>query len=248
MNELSELDERFQLVSMAQLIKEITTDSSNAERWHELAKMADMAGNEANWQFYSMAIWLNPREVEYKLGLLASILKQGTSELADKLFYTYLSQADRDDERAALSSGFASQLLDFGMSSKAMEVIRNLHLDNEDLSKVRVELGRLLLIDNQPEKAIEMLDTARAINTAGNEHFMIKRSVALICAYRSTGNLEAETEQWAILRNIKVPLWPFKWEFQSWWGDAQELLCTYKIDVQIRSYCEFECLFEGQMH
>ena len=133
-------------------------------------------------------------------------------------------------ERAEIVSEYARSLINIGEIDNARKIIADLNLDNRKLSMIRLEIGLQLLKRNQSAKAIELLEASEPFNLE-NEHYMFKRSVALICAYQRTGRYASAQKEWEFIRNLQIP--DYAWKFDGWWGDVNELLNTYKVHRQI---------------
>jgi hypothetical protein len=202
-----------------QAVNKVYADSSNAAHWHYLASI--MPINELAWQCYALATWLDSDSFKYKLGLFKATLKLGTLEQAFEQFDSFCTQIHNDNDRAEIIDNYASYLVDNNCVEKAFNLISDLHHDNRILSMVRLDIGLRLLELNQPMRAIKIMESIQLINLE-NEHFIIKRSAALISAYRHTDQHEAEQREWYFLQNFMFP--SFMWKYEEMWGDTEKLL------------------------
>jgi hypothetical protein len=203
----------------SQAVNKVYADSSNAAHWYDLASI--MPINELAWQCYALATWLDSDSFKYKLGLFKATFKLGTPEKAFEQFNSFCTQIHNDNERAEIIGIFARYLVDNNCVEQAFNLISDLHHDNRILSMVRLDIGLRLLELNQPMRAIKSLESIQLLNLE-NEHYIIKRSTALISAYRHTGQYEAEQREWYFLQNFMFPA--YAWKYEGWWGDAAKLL------------------------
>lgn len=202
-----------------QAVNRVYADSSNAAHWSALAEW--ISNSDLAWQCYSMSVWLDSESFAYKLGLFKTTLKLGSLEQAFEQFNSSCLQVTNDNDRAEIVGIFACYLMDNDGFEQAVKLTSGLHQDNKNLSKVRLDIGLRLLELNQPEKAIEVMEPIHVINLE-NEHYIIKRSAALISAYRHTGQHEAEQKEWYFLQNFMFPA--YAWKYEDWWGDTAKLL------------------------
>lgn len=203
----------------SQAVNRVFTDSSNAAHWYALAER--ISNSDLAWQCYAMSVWLDSDSFAYKLGLFETTLKLGRHEKAFEQFNSLCKQIHNDNDRAEIVGIFTCYLMKNDGFEQAVKLISGLHQDNKNLSKVRLDIGLILLEKNQPVKAIEVMEPIHVINLE-NEHYIIKRSAALISAYRLTDQHEAEQREWYFLQNFMFP--SFMWQYEEMWGDTAKLL------------------------
>ena len=203
----------------SQAVNKVFADSSNAAHWYVLAEK--ISNSDLAWQCYSMSVWLDSDSFKYKLGLFTATLKLGSLEQSFVQFNNFCTKIHNDNDRAELAGIFACYLMKNDGFEQAVKLISGLNQDNKNLSKVRLDIGLILLEKNQPVKAIEVMEPIHVINLE-NEHYIIKRSAALISAYRLTDQHEAEQREWYFLQNFMFP--SFMWQYEEMWGDTAKLL------------------------
>ena len=89
----------------------------------------------------------------------------------------------------------------------------------------QIESAMAHLRASRPEAAIELLESIRDVDLS-NEHYTIKRAIALHCAYHAVGNGKASQD--ALKRAMSITLPPVAWEVEDWWGDAKSLMNKYR--------------------